>query len=134
MLTQGLASKVFTPPAASDKDTLYVQGDGWVDVPRTLALWQQVFQGPQALIRRGDWIDTPSLGIPYLYVASGLELADILKSEGRTRAARQTESMATRVADAVRLGQLIQAPQVVPTSAPLLGDTVSGASLPARRP
>src|SRR5689334_1003228 len=71
VLTQGLAAKVFLPPKESKGDTLYVQGDGWIDVGRTKALWSQVFQAPKSLVRRGDWIDQPSIGIPYLYFATG---------------------------------------------------------------
>src|SRR5205085_1723763 len=70
---------VFIPPVASARDTAFVQGDGWVDVARTKALWTDVFQAPKSLIRRGDWIDQPSVGIPYLYVATGLELTEVLR-------------------------------------------------------
>src|SRR5687768_5210339 len=47
VLTQGLASKVFIPPAAATLDTVYVQGDGWFDIPRTRALWTEVFKAPK---------------------------------------------------------------------------------------
>ncbi|HEX7937516.1 MAG TPA: hypothetical protein VF483_00915, partial [Gemmatimonadaceae bacterium] len=79
VLTQGLAAKVFLPPKESKGDTLYVQGDGWIDVGRTKALWSQVFQAPKSLVRRGDWIDQPSIGIPYLYFATGVQIAEVLR-------------------------------------------------------
>ncbi len=131
VLTQGLASKVFVPPKASDRDTLYMQGDGWLDVPRTLALWTQVFTAPKSLVRRGDWIDRPSVGIPYLYVATGLELAEALQLEGQTPLADQVMSTSRQVANAVRLGGLVQAPQAMPAPA-VPSDTARGMLLPER--
>src|SRR6202008_4767897 len=65
VLTQGLASKVFIPPAKPSAATAFLSNDGWMDVPRTATLWTEVFQAPKSLIRRGDWIDPPSVGIPY---------------------------------------------------------------------
>jgi hypothetical protein len=106
-LTQGLASKVFVPPPAPGRDTLYLQGDGWLDVRRTEALWKNVFLGPQALIEKGDWIDRPSVGIPYLYVATGLALAEALRATGRSQEAQQVLDRARGVASAVRLEQLL---------------------------
>src|SRR5918999_2404105 len=108
-LTQGLASKVFVPPTAPSRDTLYVQGDGWFDVARTHALWKNVFLGPQAIVDKGDWIDRPSVGIPYLYVATGLALSEALRSTGRGQEAQQVMGVARQVAAAVRLEQLLAA-------------------------
>jgi hypothetical protein len=58
-----------TPPAPS-RDTVLVPGEGFVDLPRSLALWN-TFEGPKALIARGDWVDPPSVGIPDLYTITG---------------------------------------------------------------
>src|SRR5258708_30842600 len=64
-LAQGLAAKLFIPPAASTRDTVFLPEQGeWLDVPRTKALWTPVFEAPKAPIRRGDSIDQPSIGIP----------------------------------------------------------------------
>jgi hypothetical protein len=135
-LTQGLASKVFIPPSAPGRDTLYVQGDGWFDVQRTEALWKNVFLGPQALIKKGDWIDRPSVGIPYLYVATGLALAESLRSTGRPQDAQQVLERARRVAAAVRLERLLAAAEQgmqVPAF-PSTGDSGAGRQLPAPTP
>ncbi len=89
IITQGLAAKVFVPPKDMSKgDTVFVQGDGWIDIGRTKTLWSDVFMAPKALIRRGDWIDQPSIGIPYLYFATGVQLAEVL---------RDREPLASRV-------------------------------------
>jgi len=107
VLTQGLAAKVFVPPKASTRDTMNVSGDGWMDVKRTAELWNNDFLGPRAVIRAGDWIDQPSVGIPYLYVATGLELAEALRSRGDIPQATQVWTTAKQVATAVHLERLV---------------------------
>ena len=135
-LTQGLASKIFVPPAAPGRDTLYVQGDGWFDVKRTNELWNNVFLGPQALIKKGDWIDRPSVGIPYLYVATGLALSEALRATGSAQEAQQVMERARRVATAVRLERLLaNAEQGVQVPAfPSTGDSDPGRQLPVQTP
>ena len=135
-ITQGLASKVFVPPRAPGPDTMYVQGDGWFDVARTHALWKNVFLGPQALIKKGDWIDRPSVGIPYLYVATGLALSEALRSTGRPQDAQQVLGVARQVASAVRLEQLLAAAEQsmqIPAF-PSTGDSGAGRQLPVQTP
>ena len=107
VLTQGLAAKVFVPQKAAGKDTMYVSGDGWIDVKRTEELWLKVFEGPKSVIRTGNWIDQPSVGIPYLYVATGLELAEALKMRGDVTLANQVWGTAKQVAHAVNLDRLV---------------------------
>jgi hypothetical protein len=135
-LTQGLASKVFVPPPAPGRDTLYVQGDGWFDVKRTEALWNNVFLGPQALIKKGDWIDRPSVGIPYLYVATGLALAEALRATGRQDDGQKVIDRARQVATAVRLERLLaSAEQGAQAPAfPSTGDSSPGRQLPVQTP
>jgi hypothetical protein len=135
-ITQGLASKVFVPPGAPSRDTVYVQGDGWFDVQRTEALWSNVFLGPQALVRKGDWIDRPSVGIPYLYVATGLALAEALRATGRTQEVQRVMERARQVATAVRLERLLAAAETgtqVPAF-PSTGDSNAGRQLPVQTP
>jgi hypothetical protein len=130
VLTQGLASKVFIPPPAPTKDTVYVQGDGWFDVPRTKNLWTTVFKAPNSLIRRGDWIDQPSVGIPYLYVATGLELAEMLRDQDPL-AARNILTQTRAIASAVRLDAAVA--NIDQISIPS-GDSARGRILPAPPP
>ncbi|MGH7617545.1 MAG: glycosyltransferase family 117 protein [Gemmatimonadaceae bacterium] len=129
VLTQGLAAKVFMPPASPEavKDTVYIQGDGWLDIPRSDSLWTNVFKGPQSVIHTGDWIDRPSVGIPYLYVATGMELAEALKAHGQPARARQVFEKSKQIATVVRLDDLIRGADTefaAPTS-----DTAAGAAL-----
>jgi hypothetical protein len=129
VLTQGLASKVFIPAKTGSKDTLYVQGDGWFDVPRSDSLWNHVFLGPQSVLNTGDWIDRPSVGIPYLYVATGMELAEALKEQGKTAEAQAVFNTSKRVATAVRLEELVRGAEAEFQQP--VGDTARAAPLPA---
>jgi hypothetical protein len=140
LLTQGLATKVFVPPAVPGKDTVLVSGAGWVDVKRSQQLWDSVFTGYSSLAKRHDWVDRPSVGIPYLYVATGLMLAEVLEQSGNRAEATKILDQSKRVARAVRLNDLLaqlEQQQVVPPEQggnPLLlpgGDSQRGRALPA---
>ena len=137
LLTQGLATKVFIPPATQAKDTVLVSGAGWVDVPRTQVLWDSVFTAPASLSKRGDWVDRPSVGIPYLYVATGLMLSEVLQARGDNGQAARVLADAKKVAHAVQLDELLanveipQGQQANPLLAPP-SDTQRGKTLPAR--
>ena len=130
LLTQGLATKVFVPPASPGKDTLLVAGAGWVDVHRTKVLWDSVFVAQKSLAKRNDWVDRPSVGIPYLYVATGLELAEALKSQGKQAEAADIFNLSKRIATAVRLEDLLRGAEAEFQQAPV-GDTARTAPLPA---
>src|SRR5258708_25987208 len=103
-LEQGLAAKLFVPPATATRDTAFIptQGDAG-RAPRSKALWTSVFAAPKALIRRGDWIDQPSIGIPYLYIATGATLAQILNAQGDAAEARAVYGTTRQIAQAVRV-------------------------------
>ncbi|MGH7623546.1 MAG: hypothetical protein ACREMU_14485, partial [Gemmatimonadaceae bacterium] len=129
-LTQGLAAKLFVPDTkATYKDSVFIQGDGWLDIARSDSLWSHVFAGPQSVLNTGDWIDRPSVGIPYLYVATGIELAEALKSQQKPREADSVFSMAKRIATTVRLEELVR-PAESEFQQELTGDTARGAQLP----
>jgi len=109
VLTQGLASKLFVPPpTAPGKDTVFVQGDGWLDVGRTQRLWTDVFAGHRSVIREGQWIDRPSVSMPSLYIFTGAELADALRSEGKAREANAVFDTVEQVAKATQLDDMIR--------------------------
>jgi hypothetical protein len=102
-LTQGLARKIVLTPESASSETVYVQGSGWLDVERSRALWMQEMRGPQAIVRRGDWVDRPSLSTPYAYLIAGSELAEALRVRRELSSARQVYDTVTQVAKAVRL-------------------------------
>ena len=142
LLTQGLATKLFIPPVSANKDTLMVAGAGWVDVARTRTLWDSVFTGHRSLAKRHDWVDRPSVGIPYLYVATGLMLSEVLQATGDSSSAARVLGDAKRVAQGVKLTDLLaqmeQQMAPPPPSNPLLvppsGDSQRGRELPVRKP
>jgi hypothetical protein len=135
VLTQGLAAKVFVPPKASNADTMNVAGDGWMDVNRTAELWKNDFQGPKAVIRAGDWIDQPSVGIPYLYVATGLELSEALHTRGDAAQSNQVWTTAKQVATAVHLERLVGDTPPGAEQAPLVpSESSAGVQLPVKPP
>ena len=121
LVTQGLARKLVPDVPTPSADTLLIPGEGWVDVHRTNRLWQDVFEAPESIVARGDWVDRASVGIPSLYVSTGLVLAESLYRSGRPEDARRVLDTAQQVARATRLQWLFdtQAPEVLPPS----GDT-----------
>jgi hypothetical protein len=139
LLTQGLATKLFIPPASPGKDTLLVAGAGWVDVHRTKVLWDSVFTAQKSIAKRHDWVDRPSVGIPYLYVATGLMLAEVLQATGDSAGSARVMAQAKAVARGVQLTDLLtqmeqQAPPA-PESNPLFAppsDTQRGRIVPAK--
>ncbi|HEY7234022.1 MAG TPA: DUF2723 domain-containing protein [Gemmatimonadaceae bacterium] len=135
VLTQGLAAKVFVPPKASTRDTMNVAGDGWMDVKRTAELWNNDFMGPKSVIRTNDWIDQPSVGIPYLYVATGMELSEALRSRGETGPANQVWQTAKQVATAVHLDRLVSDQPPGAEQSPLVpSESAEGVQLPVKPP
>src|SRR5438309_2227715 len=48
-LSQGLARKLFLPPAIPSRDIVELPGSGWFDLPRSRALFMDVFRGPRAI-------------------------------------------------------------------------------------
>jgi hypothetical protein len=108
----------------------------WLDVPRSADLWTDVFQAPKSLIRRGGWIDQPSVGIPFLDIATGATLAQALTETGKADLARQVFNTTREVADAVHIPTETQrllesTPITSPETA--TGDTRMGKSLSVKK-
>ena len=76
LLTQGLARKLLPEEPVASKDTVAIPGQGMLDVKTSAWLWEHDFLAPASLARRTMWVDRASVGIPYLYLASGVTLAD----------------------------------------------------------
>jgi hypothetical protein len=107
LLSQGLARKLMLP-SEGPRDTVMVQGSGWLDVPGTLSLWTEEFRGPAAIIRHGDWIDRPSVSIPFSYLLTGMELAEALRMRGDTARAQEVMQAVAGVARAARTGPSLE--------------------------
>src|SRR5688500_19743565 len=120
-MTQGLARKLMPTVPTAGRDTLRLPGEGWVDLATTKELWDNVFEAPESLIRKNDWIDRPSVGIPYLYVATGIVLSEGLERTGRTAAADSVIGRTEQVARATRLSDLFGGAQPAEPRNPDLG-------------
>ncbi len=125
VMSQGLARKVVPPPSPGP-DIVPIAGSGWFDVARSKALWDQ-FEGPQALIDFGKWVDRPSVSTAFSYLMAGSELAEALRWKGDTAAAR-VWSQVERTARAVGLQQYLRA---APDSV-LQGDTGARPAVPSK--
>jgi hypothetical protein len=101
-LAQGLVTRISPVALAAGRDTLALPGVGFLDVPRTSALWRQ-YGAPAAIIRRGDWVDRPSVGIPALYTSTALVLAQAEEAQGRNADAQRTRAQGIDVAEAARI-------------------------------
>lgn len=129
VLTQGLASKLFVPSAQPSRDTIFVQGDGWLDVARTKTLWNDVFTGHRSTIAEGQWVDRPSASMPLLYVFAGAELAEGLRANGDDAGARDVLATSRRIAEVTGFDGIARALAAPERVAPPQGDS-AGISLP----
>jgi hypothetical protein len=125
VLTQGLASKLWVPPAgaAESRDTVRVQGDGWLDVPRTTALWNDVFTGHTSVAKEGQWVDRPSVSMPALYVFTGAELSTALRNTGRVAQANKVLDLTRHVAKSTGLEAIVRGLDQADTGPAVVGDS-----------
>jgi hypothetical protein len=134
MLTQGLARKLMPDSVRAGKDTLEVQGEGMVDVPRTMELWKE-FKAPASLIKKNDWVDRPSVGIPYLYVSTGVLLYEALVLQGKTKEAMDMLNESKKIANSTQLQDFF-GPEtgVQPAPAVPSGDSAKKTAVPVKKP
>ena len=102
VLQQGLARKVVYAPADAASGAAIVAGSGAVDVERSHALWSS-YEAPPAIIRHGQWVDQPSVTVPYAYIRLGAVLGEALFQRGDSSGGRAVLATAARVATAVGL-------------------------------
>jgi len=129
VLTQGLASKLFIPPSVASRDTVFIEGDAWLDVARTQRLWNDVFTGHRSVIREGQWVDRPSVSMPSLYIFTGAELADALRAQGKMSDASAVFTTAKRVAQATQLDGMLRGVEQDFRTPPASAGDSSGVSL-----
>ncbi len=100
-LVHGLASKISPTQVRSSPDTVRVTGSGHVDLPRTRALWAG-YGAPASMVRRGDWVDRPSVSIPYAYLGTAFLLAELAAMRGETAESDRMRRSAMDLAEATR--------------------------------
>ncbi len=102
LLSQGLARKLVLTPDTTSSDIVMVQGSGWFDLDRSKALWD-TFAGPAAILKRGDWIDRPSLSSVYAYVLGGYELSEVMRFRGDSAGAATVRDTVREMARVTRI-------------------------------
>ena len=132
VVMQGHARRVMPDTVREGGGIVRIGGEGFVNVDVSKALWDE-FKAPASLIRKGDWIDQPSAGIPYLVVTTGLATAEALIQSGRGAEANAIIDKARDVAVAMRFAELAAAlPQTnvaIPTT-----DSNARVTVPLRPP
>ncbi len=127
-VTQGHSQKIYPRPVVVGPNIVMVPGEGYVDVARSVALWDE-FRAPASLIRRGDWVDDPSKGIPFLIFNTGIVTSDALARTGQLAKSDSILETARQVALATNFGDIFA--QLRPEQVPVpRGDT----SVPVRIP
>ncbi len=128
---QGHARRVMPDSVVASDRFVPVPGEGFVNAPLSKALWDE-FRAPAALIRKGDWIDAPSRGIPYLIISTGIATAEGLARAGQPAAADSILQVSREVAIAMRFGDIagqLPEPMPIPT-----GDSIRLTPVPPPTP
>jgi hypothetical protein len=95
VVTEGLLQHLLPNPVADSSGRAF-------NIGRTDSLWA-IYRGPAAIVRRGDWIDRPSLPTPVDYTLLGLNLSDALDREGKTARATEIRNQVIAVIKAARM-------------------------------
>jgi hypothetical protein len=106
VLTQGMAKKLVNQQIIPSRDTVLIQGEGMVDVKRSYELWSKVFTATTSLAARKGWVDDASVGIPDLYVISGVTLAEALAQSGQIARSDSVYQQSKGIATAMRRAQV----------------------------
>jgi hypothetical protein len=130
-LMQGLAFRIDATPVLSSTEHVPSAGGVHVDVRRTRTLWDS-FGAPAAIIRRGDWVDRPSVGIPFVYITTALMLADGVMAQGDTAEAGRLRRSAIQVAEATRLLDLLMPEGATPPPTAPASDAPRSTVIPVK--
>ena len=128
---QGHVRKVMPDSVVQTANIVPVPGEGMVNVALSKALWDE-FKAPASLIRKGDWVDAPSRGIPYLVISTGIATAEALARTDQGAEADKILEISRQVAVAMRFGDIAgQLPAPPPMSS---GDSLVTTPVPVRPP
>jgi hypothetical protein len=83
------------------------------------------------MIRRGDWVDRPSLGIPAIYVSTAFTLAESFLRQGDTVQAERLRRAAVDLGEATRTLDLFL-PDAPPPPPAATGDVPRGRAVPVK--
>jgi hypothetical protein len=103
MVTHGMVRKVMPGPVREGPGLTYLPGEGWMDVNRSAALWEDSYRGTAALVRLDDWMDRASSNIPFIYVNTAVLIAEGLSRQGETQRAEAIYRQAEQIVDSTGL-------------------------------
>jgi hypothetical protein len=106
VVTVGMAKKLLPQQVVPGGNIVLIPGEGAVDVERSYALWNSVFTATKSLAARNGWVDDASVGIPDLYVISGVTLAEALAQSGQVEKSRAVYEQSKGIASAMRRTQV----------------------------
>ncbi|MBX9927787.1 MAG: DUF2723 domain-containing protein [Gemmatimonadaceae bacterium] len=128
-LTQGLARRLVEHKLVASGDTVPVPGEGFVDLARSRQLWKDM-KAPTSLIKKNDWPDRASVGIPYLYVSTGVVIAEAANTKGDAKGAADALAVAKNVAKATKLDDLFTPGAFDPAPPPVAADSSAKTQVP----
>ncbi len=132
IVTQGMARKIMPDTVRESANVVRIPGEGFVDVARSESLWNE-YRSPASLVKKGDWVDYPSRGIPFLVLNTGILTAEGLARVGREAASDSVLQQARQVGIATRFGDIIGEP--LPPPPPMIsGDSAARVPVPVRNP
>ena len=108
-VTTGLARKLLPSVPKPGGGVVAIPSEGYLDLDTTRALWEDVFRAPRSIAKRDLWVDRPSVGIPFLYMRTGLALSAALSQMGRADEAAKIRGQVESIARATQLEDVIAA-------------------------
>jgi hypothetical protein len=108
MVTQGMVRKIMPGPVKEGPGLAFIPGEGWMDVTRSAALWEEAYRGASALARLDDWMDRASTNIPFIYVNTAVLIAEGLTRQGETQRAEKIYQQAEEIVEATSLQTMLQ--------------------------
>jgi hypothetical protein len=134
VVTQGLAKKLMPNPVVPSANIIMVPGEGLMDVERSKELWSSVFKAPTSLSKRNGWVDDASVGIPDLYVITGVTIAEGLASTGKAAASDSLYQQSRAIATAMRRDRVFGFDRQPTLQLPPTADTAATPTLPVTPP
>ena len=131
VVMQGHTRKLLTDTVRAGEGIVQIQGEGFVDVERSAALWRE-FKTPASLVRKGDWVDAPSKGIPGLIVTTGIATAEALYASGRRAQADSIIRTTYDVSKAMRFNDIARSLEAQ-LNVPLI-DSPASTPVPVKQP
>ena len=86
-------------------------GFGAVDLTASMSLWDSTYLAPKGLLAMDRWVDRASVDIPVRYIVTAAVLGEALNQHGQQAKGAQMTDAAHRLANAVRLNEMMGDPK-----------------------